>query len=482
MPKHGHDERMLATGRTLDRRGVSRRKLVKSAAGFAAAPVLLKYAGQSVGAQEEIPREKSSATIDGKLRILLKTDFHPDYNAFMDQELKAYAEVNGWDIEVSDVAGYAAGSDLYQKLQGQVGAGDAPDLLIHDIDVRNLHTLGLIQPVSDMVAEAVEAFGEPVPGFVFDANFDDEWWAVPFFTRAGGYYVRQDIFEEHGLDVIADMEYYDKMREAALAVTNADENQWGWGMTVNRSGDGNSLVQNVIFRFGGHLQDEAGEIVTFNSPETIAGLEWLAATYTEEQYQPMLPPGILSWTDTSNNEAFISGQIVITQNAGTMYAKAVFDQVPFADQIAYIPVPRRLSDDQRLDFLSGMKFHLITDAKNKDASYDLIRHFLTEPVKQEVWRISRAYALPAYRVGWENPVITENANSMQGKEIALNPGGFTGLSWPGPDTAAVSSIAAGTFFTDMMSEIIQGRSADEVVGEYHDRFVQVYQDFGFKGE
>ena len=110
-------------------------------------------------------------------------------------------------------------------------------------------------------------------------------------------------------------------------------------MTVNRSGDGNSMVQNVIFRHGGHLQDETGQKVTFNSPETIAGLEWLKETYTAEEYAPMLPPGVLSWIDTSNNEAFLAGQIAITQNAGTMYAKAELDQVPFAEQIVYVPVP-----------------------------------------------------------------------------------------------------------------------------------------------
>ena len=29
---------------------------------------------------------------------------------------------------------------------------------------------------------------------------------------------------------------------------------------------------------------------------------------------------------------------------------------------------------------------------------------------------------------------------------------------------------------------IQGRSAEEVVADYHDQFVQIYQDFGFPGE
>jgi multiple sugar transport system substrate-binding protein len=306
---------------------------------------------------------------------------------------------------------------------------------------------------------------------------------VPYFTRTNGMYARRDVFDEHGLDVDADTETYDKMRDAALAVSNPAENMWGWGMTVNRSGDGNGLVQNVIFRHGGHVQDETGDIVTFNSPETVAALEWLAETYTAPEFADMLPPGVLSWTDTNNNEAFLASQVAITANAGTVLAKAILDEVPFAENIVFLPVPRRNTDNARLDFLStGMKFYLITDAPNAEAVADLARHFLTLPVQQEIWRISTSYALPAYQAGWDDPIVTENANSVRAKEIALTETDFTGLRWPGPENEPIGSIGAGVFFTDMVGEILQGRSAAEVAEDYHQQFVQIYQDFGLPGE
>ena len=464
------------------------RRTAGAGAGAFAAPHLLRgvsgAAAQTPSAAEgEIPREPSSATVDGKLRVLLADDFHPDHNAFMRSEFEAYAELNGWEIEITDVAGYVGGGDLFQKLLASVEAGDAPDLLLHTPSVRNFVTLGLVQPVDDLVNEATEAYGEVIPGAVFSSTVDDTWYAVPFFTRTGGYFVRQDIFEENGIDIIAGTEYFETMRETALAISKPDENLWGWGMTVNRSGDGNSTVQNVIFRYGGHLQDESGEIVTFNSPETVEALKWLAATYTEDQWAPMLPPGILSWTDTSNNEAFLAGQIAITQNSGTVYAKAVYDQVPFAGDIAFIPFPKRISDDARLDFMSdGMRFYLITDAKNPEAASDVVRHFLTRPVQERVWTISTGYALPSYASGADHPIITGNPNGARAMEMALVDSGHYGLAWPGPVNEPIGSIGEGVFFTDMMSEIIQGRSAEEVVADYHDQFVQIYQDFGLPGE
>jgi ABC-type glycerol-3-phosphate transport system substrate-binding protein len=130
----------------------------------------------------------------------------------------------------------------------------------------------------------------------------------------------------------------------------------------------------------------------------------------------------------------------------------------------------------------GAKFIIVTDSKNVEATNDLIRHFLTSPVQERVWSISTAYALPAYASGWESPVITNDPNSVRGKAIALNETDFNGLHWPGPENEAIGSIAQQVYFTDMMSEIIQGRPVEDVVADYHDQFVQIYQDFGLAGE
>ncbi len=469
-----------AASSRLNRRDLLRRS-VAAGAGAAALPLLSRTDIRA--AIQDIPRTPSTVKLDGPLRVLLKDDFHPDHNTFMRAELTAFAEASGWQIEITDVAGYQGSGDLNQKLLGAVQSGDPPDVLIHEQSVRNYHTLGLLQPMTELVDEMVAQYGEPIPGARNDSSLEDQWLAVPFFTRVNGLFVRQDMFAEHGLDVLADTDTYDKLRQAALTVSDPAQNRWGWGMTVNRSGDGNGLVQGVIFRFGGRLQDESGQRVAFNSPETIAALEWLKETYTAPQYEPMLPPGVLSWTDTNNNEAFLAGQTAITQNAGTVYAKAVLDKVPFWDQIAYIPNPVRTSDGARLDFLEGgMKFFVISGSEKTAATADLIRHFLTTPVQERIWSISTAYALPAYANRWDSPIITENANSMRAKEIALTDTGFTGLEWPGTENEAVGSIGAGVYFTDMMSEIIQGRAVEEVVADFHQQFVTIYQDFGLEGE
>ena len=46
----------------------------------------------------------------------------------------------------------------------------------------------------------------------------------------------------------------------------------------------------------------------------------------------MLPPGVESWTDTSNNEAWLAGQIGYTHNAFSVYAQSKRDNNPVYEQ------------------------------------------------------------------------------------------------------------------------------------------------------
>jgi multiple sugar transport system substrate-binding protein len=464
------------------RSGLSRRQLLQGAAGAGLGAAAFSHAGYQAFAQdEEIPREPSSATVDGKLQVLQKIDFHPDHNKFLKDEIAAYAALNGWEVEVSEVGSLNAG-EVAQRLVAGVQAGNAPDLYFDNIPgIRQYQDLGILQDVTDLTNEMIELYGDTTPAMKNGANFNDAWWGVPWFTRIDGWWARRDVFEPAGIDT-ATLTTMDQRRQAALDVSDPANNMFGWGVTVNRSTDARSLVQQTLFHHGSTLQDESGEIVTFNSPESVAALEWLAETYGSEKWAPMLPTGWAAWTDTGNNEAFLAGILALTQNAGTMYAKAVFDQVPFADQIDYLPNALRLSDNAPVDQLGGVMLHPIEGSKNKEATYDLVRHLCSMPVQQRIWTISRAYAVPAYLNGWEDPIITENANASRAKSATYDNETFTGLRWPGPPSVAVDAVAGGFDQVDMVAEVLQGRPAAEVVEDYHGRWVQIWQDYGLPGE
>jgi multiple sugar transport system substrate-binding protein len=314
-----------------------------------------------------------------------------------------------------------------------------------------------------------------------NALIDGKWYGLPMHGRAGGAYVRESWYKEAGLDPLRDSETYDKLRDAALRISDPARQRWGWGMTVNRSGDGNSNVQQPLLRFGSQLQDQSGELIRFNSPETIAGFRWLKETYGDPKWERMRPAGLLSWTDPSNNEAFLAGTIGVTDNAGTMYAKAVFDKVPHAGDVLFIPRPRRNSDGRYLDSMGGTKLYVIKGSRNRAASADLFRHLISEPVVKQLLVTSPGYVLPAYKNLWKDPVVQNDRNARAAEPIAYPENYFSGYREPGPASAAVDAITSGTFFTDAMAEVLQGKAIEAVAQDFHNRFVQIFRDFGKKG-
>ena len=112
-------------------------------------------------------------------------------------------------------------------------------------------------------------------------------------------------------------------------MSDPDSEFWGWGVTPNQSGDGFGYLILADPGVRRSLHRRNRQMVQFNSPETVAAFEWLKETYDRNgKYAAMLPPGVESWTDTSNNEAFLAGKIGYTHNAFSVYAAGQARQEP----------------------------------------------------------------------------------------------------------------------------------------------------------
>jgi multiple sugar transport system substrate-binding protein len=461
-----------------------------AAAGAATAtPLPPQSVVQAVAA---LQKPKSAAKPNGKLQVLQNQDFHPDHNAFVRLLLEEWGKAQGWQMDISYVAGFQSGSDLNQKLTAMVQAGTPPDIMDHNTDTRPQTFLGVLEPVTELVAELAKTNGKPNIGFQQSYQHDaqtgatkdsDPWWAVPYYERAGGWYVRADWFKEAGLDPVAELGgEHNKARDAALKISDPDKKRWGWGMTVNRSGDGDTGVNNIIFWHGGRWQDKDGQKVTLNTPETVKAMEWLKETYQDPKWAKMLPPGVNAWNDISNNEAMLAGTIGVTDNAGTVLAKAYFDKVPFAENILWVKKPKADNGKGPTPMSGGGEaLRIIKGSKNKDANYDTIRFWLSKEVQQQVWKISTAYALPAFANGWDDSIVKGNKISSAYKEVADN-GEWNGSYTPGPRTAAMAAVLAGNVGTDMAGEVLQGKAPKDAVASAHQRAVKIFKEYGLKGE
>src|SRR5207249_8948434 len=124
---------------------------------------------------------------------------------------------------------------------------------------------------------------------------DGKWYGVPFFSATGGYWVRKSFFDPIGLDITKQMNLQDWL-DACVKISDPAAKKWGWGNTVNRSGDGQTNVYSPLWQSGARVSS-ADNKVTFNSPETIAAYEWLRVLYGTDKYAKALPTGVNAWTD-----------------------------------------------------------------------------------------------------------------------------------------------------------------------------------------
>jgi multiple sugar transport system substrate-binding protein len=84
------------------------------------------------------------------------------------------------------------------------------------------------------------------------------------------------------------------------------------------SGDANAWLHWILWGHGAYLVDKDDKVV-INSPETAKALEYCKAL------SDTFIPGVASWNDSSNNKAFLAGELFLTGNGISIYVAAKDD-------------------------------------------------------------------------------------------------------------------------------------------------------------
>jgi len=472
----------------MDRHGrTTRRSLLGRAAMATGALSAMAAAGLPAVAQAEV---SAQAKVTGKLQVVLNLDFNKNYNTFLKQAISDYATAQKWDLDLSDLAGFLGGSDIYQKLQAQKAAGTPVDLIIHTLSGRLMKVYQLTRNVKDVVERQIARYGQVYSAARANLLLDGQWVALPFHDRTGGYWLRRDKFAAVGKSVAnGDFDTWQGVLDACRAVSAPDQDFYGWGMTVNRSGDGESLVWNIIWQWGGALADPTGQYVTLFSPETIDAMAWLSDIYMNPANQGLTPPGVNSWTDPSNNEAWLAGKIAFTSNAGTLYAQSVVDNTTLPDGTVlkdvtdFIQVPLG-PYGVRLQGSGGTHFFFMDGSKNYDASVQLAEALINPEIQRNLWQIGIGYTVPAYDKLWDDPIVQSNPVNVAFRPVSQSEPPFQGIAYRGPltvDGDAADAVSLQTVATDMIGEILAGKDIIQAVRDAHFRCVDIFKQFGLKG-
>ncbi len=272
--------------------------------------------------QPDVPQEliDAAASMKGSsMGMLSQKLYSTAANEALDSSIKKFADTTGTKIENSLVQ--ADAGDVVAKIDAEVKGGVARDLafMTDSRFVAQFQALGDLEDVTDVVKALTAKYGEPCAEAKNFCVFDGKWFAIPYHFIGIGSFLRKDWMQDKGITP-KDIYSWEELRDLCLEISDPAKRRFGWGMTVNRSGDGNGMIEALINAYGGSIASNDGRKVTFNSPETVQAVTFLGDIYTNPKYKPMLPPGIASWTDTSNNENWLAGILGYTRNQFSVYA------------------------------------------------------------------------------------------------------------------------------------------------------------------
>ncbi|MBM4457219.1 MAG: extracellular solute-binding protein [Chloroflexi bacterium] len=422
--------------------------------------------------------------IKGNLQVVQKNDFFPAMNDWIQTEVKSFCKEKGWPVEVTYEAGYTGGTPFLEKMAAAASAGMPADLLMHTDGLVDLVRLKVVDPVTEIVNQVAAKWGNPSARQKFDFVKEGQWYYVPFFQRSDGGWFQRPVFKDKGID-LQKVRSYPDLWEACLAVTDPGKQVYGWGVTINRCGDGDWFRNRVMHGWGAYIQDETGQYVTINTPEMVKAITIMTDLYIKDKWKPMLPPGVLAWTDTSNNENYLAGKLAYTQNGGTVYGKAILDKNPIKDITGFHP-PAGGPVNAEFNSLSANYFAMLKGAKNPGPAKELLLHFLLPLESMDaIFSNAPGFALPAYEKLWDqSKYIPTNPVALEQKAVATSPtGNVVAGTYPGPSmNPAMGAAASAGIQNDMVADILRGTAVADAVKTCHDRYVKVFKEFNLPGQ
>ncbi len=426
------------------------------------------------------PKPAASLKINGNLVVIQQRGFNPLQTTYIHDLLVKTADANKWPLDHSYEEGFTGGGNFLEKMAASVASGDSPDLLFGDEDTFQLWNQKSLQPVDDVVNWAVEQFGNPAPGHKLVNNIEGKWWGVPFFCATGGYWVRKSWFDAAGFDITKQYTLQEWL-EASLKASDPSKKHWGWGNTVNRSGDGQTNVYSALFQSGARVTT-ADNKVAFMSDETVAAYDWLKDVYTNPKWANALPTGVNAWTDPSNNEAYLADTIGFSSNAGTMFATAMKDKPNIAADTWLALHPSGSVGKKESLIVAGpgfFKLYTFTGAKNPEAAKSMMQTVLSKENQKQVWANSPGHSVPAYTWGWDEPELKVIPNNVLpvSKEIILSDKVFK-LFLPQQNPKLwVNAFDSQVIATDVMAEVLKGTPTKAAVQAGHDRIQKIWDSF-----
>jgi multiple sugar transport system substrate-binding protein len=275
-----------------ERRSLSRRRFVLSAAGAGASLWLAGCGGSSTeeatgGGGDETTSGDGGKTYTGpKVDLAFWNGFTGGDGPFMRDMVKQFNSENQ-NINVKMVVQQWA--DYYQKVPTAVASGRGPDVGVMHVDTLATNAArNVILPLDD-VAESLQLQEGDFAQTIWDAGmYKDQRYGIPLDMHPLGFYYNTEHLEKAGVaDVPMTREAHDEALEK-LKAAGFEQPFW-----QSSTWPAHLMFMSLLWQFGGDLYNEDASQATWNSEAGVEALTW-QRNLVEEGYSP---PNVASDAD-----------------------------------------------------------------------------------------------------------------------------------------------------------------------------------------
>jgi multiple sugar transport system substrate-binding protein len=242
-------------------------------------------------------------------------------------------------------------------------------------------------------------------------------------------------------------------------VTDPENRMWGFGNPYTLVPDGNNFMQLLIFAFGGILQDAEGN-VAINSPETAEALAWYSALLNEHN---VMPPGVTGWDDTGNNKAFLSGQLAICYNSGSILNNMRESDPGWLESLVLGPLPAGPTGQPTV-FNGGSTAGVMASSPYPDQARLLIKGTLSPERYPGNLEAANGMFFPVLK-NYESLAIFQE--DPWNKQIAATlPYAFLAHE-PGDPAAWINEVGGMFLFAEMASRVaVEGWTPEDAIADF----------------
>lgn len=350
---------------------------------------------------QSVQQTGSAKSTDSKeITVWMKKQLVDDANKMVIERGKEFAQKNNVKVNVEVIA-Y---EDFMPKWTAAIESGKTPDVSFFGYqEVGQFYEKGVLADLSSLYGRLEKEKGSFYPSLKNAITFQGKQYGIPFWAESTVMYYRKDILSAAGFN--QPPQTWDEFRRVAKTTTDAAKGIYGAGIGFGKgNSDAEFFTRALIWSYGGAEVEKDGKSVIINSPETVEAAKYINDIFTVDK---TTPPSAISWDDSGNNKAYLSGQAVTVFNTGSVANSAKKDNPDLYKNTGLAPFPA----GPKGRFVPGIEntLGIFKNAKNPELAEKLIEFYMDKDWYTSWIEKSAPLLVPVYsdlenKPVWQDPM------------------------------------------------------------------------------